>query len=251
MSPTPEDSPARFSHRLEILSLIFFLTHGGLPLPLCPRPQRLLPRWRPRRPLRPLVRLPCRFPLIPLPLLSASFCPPLPPPGISASSSDTNSSVSSLLHSALSAAISSVSVPTMPYSPPASLSWFTPVGSSVFLPLLLSANTVDSVSSISPLAAPDLPLFSPLLSLGLPPAPISAPLLYIGLLRPPAPPRAPPPPAPAADISRKAEYVGDQTGGGETRWPTAGRSMPCRKVPSRPLAVVGDGIRWPLFLHRT
>ena len=54
----------------------FFAPYGGLLLLVLPHPRR----WRPRRPLRPLVRLPRRFPPIPVPLPALSFLPPLPPP---------------------------------------------------------------------------------------------------------------------------------------------------------------------------
>ena len=79
LSPTPEDSPASFSCRTENFSLLIFPTHGGLLLPLRPRPRRWRPRWRPRRPLCPLVHIPRRFPPITLPLPSDSFRPPLTP----------------------------------------------------------------------------------------------------------------------------------------------------------------------------
>ena len=71
-----------------------------------------------------------------------------------------------------------------------------------------------------------------------------------GLLHLPASPHAPPPLALATNISRKDKYVDNRTGGGEMRWKTAGRSAPCGKCPSRPFAMVGDGIRHPLCLHR-
>ena len=73
----------------------------------------------------------------------------------------------------------------------------------------------------------------------------------LGILRPLAPPCAPLPPAPAADIARKDKNVGDRTGRGEARWLVAGGSAPHRKCPSGPLAVVRDGISCPLFLHWT
>ena len=70
-----------------------------------------------------------------------------------------------------------------------------------------------------------------------------------GPLQPLAPPLAPLPPAPAANIVRRDEDVGDQTGGVVALRSVAGRSAPCGKIPSRPHAVVEDGISRPLFLH--
>ena len=66
-----------------------------------------------------------------------------------------------------------------------------------------------------------------------------------------APPYAPLLQAPAADIARRDEDVGDRTGGVMARWLVAGRSAPRGKSPRRPLPVVGDGISLPWFLHRT
>ena len=71
----------------------------------------------------------------------------------------------------------------------------------------------------------------------------------LGLLWPLAPPRAPLPPAPATNIARKDKYVGDGAGGVEARWSLAGGSAPHWKCPRRTLAVVGDGISCPRFLH--
>ena len=134
--------------------------------------------------------------------------------------------------------------------PPAPSSLAPSGGSSVFICLLLAAATVVSVTSIAPLNAPALPLFAPLPSLVLPTATLTPPLLFLGLLCLPAPPRAPPPLALAADISRKDKYISDRTGRGEARCPTVGRSAPHRMCPISLLYVVGYGIRHPLLLQR-
>ena len=171
------------------------------------------------------------------------------PPAVLASSSDTNSSVSFPLHLALSAALSSVPVPPTRYFPPAPSSCVPTGGSAVICILPLAVVAVVSVASAVPLAALTLTRFSPLMSLVLPPAPLPPHPLPLGLLCLPAPPRAPPPPDPAANISRKDKDIGDYTGGGEARWPTAGRSALGGKFPRRPLSVVGYGISRPLLLH--
>ena len=56
-------------------------------------------------------------------------------------------------------------------------------------------------------------------------------------------------PALAANIARSDEDVGDWTGGVVALRSVAGRSAPRGKSPSRPRAVVGDGISRPLLLH--
>ena len=58
-----------------------------------------------------------------------------------------------------------------------------------------------------------------------------------------------PPPSPAANISGKDEDVSKRTGRGGAHQSTAGGSAPRGKFPNRPLDLVGDGIRRPLFLH--
>ena len=70
-----------------------------------------------------------------------------------------------------------------------------------------------------------------------------------GPLWPLAPPLAPLPPAPAANIVRRDEDVGDQTGGVVELRLVAVMSAHRGKIPSRPHAVVEDGISRPLFLH--
>ena len=151
----------------------------------------------------------------------------------------------------LLAALSTVSFPPMRYSPPAPYYWVPPGGSSICLtlPLSLSSAAIVSVAPIYPLDAPALPCFYPPMSLGLSLAPLRPPPPSLGLFRPPAPP-ARLLPRPWPPISRKDEYVGDRTGRGEACWKTAGGSAPRRKCPSRPLAMVGDGISRPLLLHQ-
>ena len=83
----------------------------------------------------------------------------------------------------------------------------------------------------------------------LPPSQALLPPSSGGPLQPLAPPLALLPPAPAADIAHKYKDVGDQTGGVVARWSVVGGSAPRGKIPSRPRAVVGDGISRPLFLH--
>ena len=71
LSLNPEDSPEGFSCRPEILSFYLF------PAPWRPP---ALSRWRPRRLLHPLERLPRSFSSIPLSFSPASFRPCLAPP---------------------------------------------------------------------------------------------------------------------------------------------------------------------------
>ena len=70
-----------------------------------------------------------------------------------------------------------------------------------------------------------------------------------GPLQPLAQPLAPLPPAPAANITRRDKYVGDQTDEVVALRSVAGGSAPRGKIPSRPRAVGGNGISRPLFLH--
>ena len=102
-------------------------------------------------------------------------------------------------------------------------------------------------SSLPPPSCCALPLPP---SLILPPCFSTPTPLSLGLLFLPAPPCAPPPSSPAADIACKEKYVDNRTGRGETRWLVAGGSAPCGKCPNSPLGVVGDAISRPLFLHR-
>ena len=117
-------------------------------------------------------------------------------------------------------------------------------------PLLpLSIGAVVAVSPVIPIASPAVLCFAPLPSLDPPPSNLPSPLPSLRLLHPPAPPLAPPPIYPAADIACKDEYTGNRTGRGEACWLTADGSAPHRKGPSRPLYVVEDGINRSLFLH--
>ena len=184
------------------------------------------------------------------PSVAVSGLPPPPAtPAVLASSSDADSSISSPLHLVLSAALSYVPVLPPQYSPPVPSSCAPTRRSSVVLPLPLAAVSVISIASVIPLVAPALPRFVPLPSLVLLPALPPPPPPSLRVLRLPAPPRAPPPLALSPDIARKDKYFGYRTGGDEARWPTAGRSAPRGKCPNRPIAMVGDGISRPLFLH--
>ena len=107
-----------------------------------------------------------------------------------------------------------------------------------------------SFTYIFSLAKPALLCVAPPPSLVLPPSPLTPPPLSLGLLCPPALPHASSPPALAANIARRDKDVGNPMGGGEARWSTAGGSALRGKFPSRPLAVVGDGISRPPFLHQ-
>ena len=120
-----------------------------------------------------------------------------------------------------------------------------------FLPFPpLSVDVIVTVASGVPYAAPVVPRFAPLSSLDLSPTPLPPPPLSLGLLHTPAPPLATPPLAHVDDIVRKDEDVGNRTGVSEALWSTAGGSALHRKCPSRPLAMVRDGISRPLYLHR-
>ena len=82
-------------------------------------------------------------------------------PAVLASYSDANSSISYLLHSAIFAALSSVSGPPARYSPPVP-SYLVPlIGSSAVFCLPLAAVTVVSITSVVTLASPALLLFAP------------------------------------------------------------------------------------------
>ena len=113
--------------------------------------------------------------------------------------------------------------------------------------------------------APLLPLSSParsFSSLSLPPrAAVSKrprsvfplllfyPLRPCGPLRPLDPSLTLLPPALAVDIARTDKDVGNQTGGVVALISVAGGSARRGKIPSRPRAIVGDGISRPLLLH--
>ena len=54
---------------------------------------------------------------------------------------------------------------------------------------------------------------------------------------------------PSTYIAFKDEDVGNQTGGVVARKSVLGGSVPHRKIPNRPLNIVGEGISRPQFLH--
>ena len=112
-------------------------------------------------------------------------------------------------------------------------------GAGSSLPSSDSASDVLSLLLLSP-------LHPSLLSPPAPPLPTS-----LVALQPLAPAHAllPPAPAPAADIARRDEDVGDWTGGVVARRSLAGGSAPLGKWPRRPCVVVGDSISRPQFLH--
>ena len=83
----------------------------------------------------------------------------------------------------------------------------------------------------------------------LPLSPALLPPSSLGPLRRLALPHAPRPLSLAAAITRREKYVGDQTGGVVARWSVADISAPRGKIPSRSLAVVGDGISRLRFLQ--
>ena len=154
--------------------------------------------------------------------LPASFAPP----AFAHSSSDTNSSVSSPPHSALSSALSSVPLPPAQYFPPNPLSLLCAGGSSVVCGLLLTSVAVPDIPSVVSHSTPSVSRVVTCPSLFLPPALLPPLLPSHRLLRPPAPPLAPPLLALATDIAHKEEYVCNLTRGGETRWSAAGVSVP-------------------------
>ena len=250
-SPTPEDSPAGFSRCPATFSFFRFSAPWRPPTPAASTSTSAASDVAP-----PPAAAPPGTVSAPLPSgfssVSVGVVPASPsPPEFLASPSDYDSSVSSLLHLVLSAALSSVSVPPTRYFPPMPSLYLPTGGSSVSPPLLLSIDSVVGVASVVPLAAPAVPRFAPLLSLDILPVPLPPPPPSLGILRLPVPPLAPPPPALYSDIARKDEDVGNRPGGGgEARWSTAGGYAPCGKCPSRPLALVGGGINKPLFLHR-
>ena len=169
------------------------------------------------------------------------------PSAVVSSSSVANPTESAPLHPALLSALSPLLPPPPRYSStaPAFLTCWCPCPCP-----LLAWVIVAVVSSVVLVFAPGLPLVLPSPFLFLHPAPAPSPPSSLGLLQPLAPPQAPLPSAPAADITRKDKYFGNQMGGVEARWLVAGESAPCRKFPERPLTVVGDDISRPRFLHQ-
>ena len=189
------------------------------PLPMAAPCSRLVsgrgggfPGIAPAENLHPQDALPFRCPASPMTLPSALLFPIPPPPTVVASSSVVNPSDSAPLHSALLSALS--------YGPP-------PLRST---PPLLRCCLSDYVAFPGPILRGPVPLSSSSSqpsSLSLPPTYLLSPLFCshsfsliripsppppLGLLRPLAPPRAPLPLAPAADIVRRDKYVGDSTG---------------------------------------
>ena len=153
------------------------------------------------------------------------------------------------LHSVLSAALSSVPLPPARYFPPTPLSFLRTVSSSVVHLLLTATVDVPTVATVISSSSLSVPRVVPYLTLYLSSAPLPQPLPPLGLLIPHVLPLAPPLPTSAANIARKDKYVGNQTGRGETGWPNAGGALPRRKCRIRPLVILGDSIRRPLFLH--
>ena len=124
------------------------------------------------------------------------------------------------------------------------MSWPRPLHACSAAAFLLKAFVFFPVPNTSPVRPFPSPFLPP--SLALPPPAVPLDLASVR----PAPPRAPLPPAPGTDISRKEEYVGNQTGRVFARWVVVVRSTLNGKSPSRPLPVVGYGISLPRFLHR-
>ena len=189
---------------------------------------------------------------MPLTSPSAAFRPPLAYlalPAVADPPSDADSSVFSHPHLTFSAVLSSVLLPPTRYFPPDPVSLLCVRRSSVvcgFLPIYVAVLAVPYVVSHS---SPSVSRVITLPSLFLPTALLPPPPPSRGLLRPPSPPLAPPPLAPDNNITCEDQYISNKTGGGETRWPDVGGSMPRGKCPNKPLSVVGDGIIRPQFLH--
>ena len=118
----------------------------------------------------------------------------------------------------------------MPHGDAVSRAW-PPSSSSV------SASDVTSLSPLSPLHL-SLPAYPS------PPLPTS-----LGFLRPLAHPHEILPPAPAANIARRDEDVGNWTGRVVTHRSLAGGSAPRGKCLRIPRTLVRDGISRPLFRH--
>ena len=169
------------------------------------------------------------------------------PSAVITSSSVSNPNVSAPLLLELLSALSPSAPPLARYSSPAQtlLTWW-PCSR---LPLALDVVAVVAAVAVVLISAPGSLLVLPSLFLFLPDALAPPPPPSLRLLWPLALPRAPLLLAPAADIARKDEYVGDWTCGVEARWLVASGSASHRKLPSRPLSVVGDGIIRPRFLH--
>ena len=230
-------------------TFLCFLPREGPPFWLRPRPRRWTRRCCRPRPLLPLVCPPPRFSPVSLFLPEASSQHPLPPlrsgpPSLTLTPRSSFCSIQRFwrrypLRLPLSCG----------NSPPATSICTSAGGSSVALRLPLASFAVIAFPSVFPVSSPTMPPFDTLMSLVIPHAPPPPPQLSRGLLCPPAPPPAPPPPAQAVNIAHEEKYFGARTGGGEICWENASGSAPRRKCPSRPLAVVGNGMKLPLFLH--
>ena len=205
------------------------------------RPRRRLSRCRPRQPLRHPDDRSRRFPASPLSLPSAVRRPNLPPPRLLPLQCLPHRQIP---HRSIRRFRLRSLLRPLPLrgTPPLLRRCFPDPGGLVSC----SPGTSLTLSSSPPRLAARLPFSVPVP----PPCSGASPPPSIRLLRPLAPPRAPLPPAPAADIGCKDEDVGDRTGGVVACWSVAGGSAPHRKIPSRPLAVVGDRISFPRFFHR-
>ena len=147
--------------------------------------------------------------------VAVSACPTSPnPPAVSAFSSVAYPSFSSPLHSALSSALFSWTLPTMRYFTLAPSLLFLTGGSSVAPFLPLSDATIVAVATVFLLATPALLRVSHLPPLFLFPALLPPPPPPLGILCPPDPSRAPPPPAPAANIARRGRRCWQSDGQG-------------------------------------
>ena len=136
----------------------------------------------------------------------------------------------------------------LPLLPPALASPPSPLASISCVPHgnAVSGAWPHSSSSVSASDVASLPPLYPSLSASPPSPPLPT---SPGPLRPLAPHHALQPPALAADIARRDENVGDQTGGVVAHWSLLGGSAHHGKCPRSPCALVGDGISRPLFLH--
>ena len=136
-------------------------------------------------------------------------------------------------------------VPEVTFPPPLPLALAPTLSPRAPLSCVPHGDTVSRACSSSPssVSASDVASLPPLYplhpSLSSPPA--LPPPTSLVALQPLAPAHALLPPAPAADIARRGEDVGDRTGGVVTRRSLVGGSAPRGKWPRRPRLVVGDG----------
>ena len=186
-SPTTENSLVGFSRRPENFSLSRFSAPWRPPAPTASASTTVVSDVVP--PLAAAPPGPVSAPLSSGPYavgVGVSIIPTSSAtPAVLASPSDADSSVSSLLHLALSATLSSVSVLPSQYSPPAPTFFYCPGGPlSPPPPLPLSVDTIVAVASVVSLAAPVVTCFAPLPSLDIPPASLPPPLPSLRLFRP-------------------------------------------------------------------